>query len=149
VDYARAVTAVNSDLSAEVVEQRVAFRMARQQAFFDRPRLGPIEFLTTAGVLNLVVGSPSVMEAQIAHLRAVDSGNEVSVRVLPFTNGVHAAMRGSFTILDFEDPEDPPLVYLESLVGSQYVERPEQVEEVRRAFERIRSQAVPLEEYLG
>jgi transcriptional regulator with XRE-family HTH domain len=147
-DYARAVTAANADLSAEVVEQRVAFRMARQRTFFARVRPGPVEFMTSAGVLDLVVGSASVMEAQIAHLRAVDSGDGVSVRVLTSTNGVHAAMRGSFTILDFADPEDPPLVYLESLVGSQYVERTEHLVEYRRAFDRIRDQAVPLEEYL-
>jgi transcriptional regulator with XRE-family HTH domain len=147
-DYARAVISANPDLSPEVVEQRVEFRMARQRAFFDRPRPGRLEFVTTAGVLQLVVGSAPVMEAQIAHLRAVDSGDEVDVRVLPFTNGVHAAFGGTFAIMDFDDPDDPSLIYLESLIGSRYVERVEHVEQFRHAFDRIRTQAVPLEEYL-
>src|SRR6185312_9341955 len=114
-DYARAVTAVNSDLPPDLVEKRVAYRMARQRTFFSRPRRGPVEFVTTAGVLDLVVGSPLVMEAQIAHLRAVDAGDGVGIRVLTATNGVHTAMRGTFTILDFADPQDPAVVYLESL----------------------------------
>jgi transcriptional regulator with XRE-family HTH domain len=147
-DYARAVTEVNTALSPEVVEQRVAFRMRRQRALFDRPNPGRIDAVITAGALDLVVGSPTVMEAQIAHLRAVCSGDEVSVRVLTRTNGLHAAMRGPFTIMDFDDPEDPPLVYLESLIGSRYVERPDQIAEFRSAFDQMRAKAVSLEEYV-
>jgi transcriptional regulator with XRE-family HTH domain len=147
-DYARAVIAADSDLPPAVVEQRIAFRMARQRAFFDRPQPGRLDFVTTAAALHLVVGSAPVMEAQIARLRAVGARDEVSVRVLPFTDGVHVAMDSTFTIMDFADPDDPPLVYLESLIGSRYVERIEHVAEFRRAFDRIRGQAVPLEEYL-
>ena len=147
-EYARAVTAADTRFNTQAVERRVAFRLARQQAFFDRPSPGRLEVVVTAGALGLVVGSPAVMEAQIARLRAVDARDGVSVRVLPATNGVHAAMRGAFTIMDFADPDDPPLVYLESLVGSRYVERPDQVAEYRRAFNRIRAQAVPLKEYV-
>jgi transcriptional regulator with XRE-family HTH domain len=147
-DYARVLIAADPGLGPEVVEQRVTFRMARSRAFFDRPEPGRLHFVTTAGALRLVVGSPAVMEAQIARLRAIDSRDEVSVRVLPFTNGVHTIMGGSFAIMDFPDPEDPSMVYLESLVGSHYVERPEQVAQFRHAFGRIRAQAVPLEEFL-
>lgn len=147
-DYARTVTAVNTSLSPKVVDQRVAFRMRRRRAFFERPKPGRLDAVLTAGALGLVVGSPDVMEAQIAHLRAVVSGDEVSVRVLTSTNGLHAAMRGPFTILDFDDPDDPSLVYLETLIGSRYVERRDQLSEYRRAFGQIREQAVPLEEYL-
>jgi transcriptional regulator with XRE-family HTH domain len=147
-DYARAVISADPDLAPEVIEQRVEFRMARQRAFFERPDPGRLDFVTTERTLSLAVGSPSVMEAQIARLRAVVSGDGVSVRIVSSTNGVHTAMGGVFTIMDFVDPEDPPLVYLESLIGSRYVEAVEHIEEFRRVFKRIRAQAVPLEEYL-
>jgi hypothetical protein len=146
--YARAVTAVDTTLSSDAIERRVAFRLGRQRAFFDRPTPGRLDVVMSAGALGLVVGSPAVMEAQIAHLRAVDAGDGVSVRILPATNGVHTAMRGPFTIMEFADPDDPPLVYLESLIGSRYVERPDQLAEFRRAFDRVRAQAVPLKEYI-
>jgi hypothetical protein len=71
----------------------------------------------------------------------------VSVLVLPFENGLHAAMRGPFTILDFDDPDDPSLVYVETVVGSRYIERPAHVAEFRAAFEGIRAQAIPIGEY--
>lgn len=147
-EYARATISARPDLSPAVVEERVRFRMTRQRTFFDRPEPACLDFVTTAGALRVVVGSPSVMEAQIAHLRAVASRDGVSVRVLPSTNGVHSAMDCPFTILDFDDPDDPPLVYLESVTETRYVERPEHVQQFRDAFDRIRTQAVPLEEYL-
>jgi len=57
-------------------------------------------------------------------------------------------MGNTFAIMDFADPDDPPLVYLESLIGSHYVERPEQVTRFRQAFGQVQAQAVPLEELL-
>jgi hypothetical protein len=50
--------------------------------------------------------------------------------------------------MDFDDPDDPSLVYVETLVGSRYMERSEHVTEFRRAFRRIQAQAVSLEEYI-
>jgi transcriptional regulator with XRE-family HTH domain len=147
-DYARAVTRSNPSLSDEVVEQRVAFRMGRQHAVFNRSDPGRVVSVMTAGVLGLVVGSREVMDAQIAHLLALTQGGEVEVRVLTETNGVHSAMRGPFTIMDFDDPDDPSLVYVETLVGSRYMERPEHVAEFRGAFQHIQAQAVSLEEYI-
>jgi transcriptional regulator with XRE-family HTH domain len=147
-EYARAVISADFDLPPAVVEERVAFRMARQRAFFERRNPGHLDFVATEGALRMTVGSRSVMEAQIARLRAVDSRDGVSVRVLPSTNGLHPAVGGTFTIMDFADPEDPPLVYLESLVGSRYVEAAEHIDRFKRVFDRIRAQALPLEEYL-
>ena len=100
-----------------------------------------------SGVLDLVVGSADTMESQYAHLREVAARPNVNVRVLARTNGVHAGMRGDFVIMDFADEDDPPLVYLESLIGSRYLERPEHLAAYRDDFDRIYAQAVPLEEY--
>jgi Domain of unknown function (DUF5753) len=57
-------------------------------------------------------------------------------------------MRGPFTIMDFDDEEDPSLVYIENLVGSRYLERPDHVAEFRNAFARMQALAVPFEEYV-
>jgi transcriptional regulator with XRE-family HTH domain len=148
-DYARAVTRANPDLSDAVVEQRVTFRLQRQSTLFDRRSPGRLTCVLTAGAFELVVGSDAVMKAQITHLREIVNGDEVSVRVLSATNGVHTAMRGPFTIMDFDDPEDPSLVYVESLVGSRYIERADHLAEYRRAFDLMRAQSVPLEEYIA
>jgi transcriptional regulator with XRE-family HTH domain len=146
-EYARAAIEVNRSLSPGDVDRRVAFRMHRQRTFFGRATPGDLVVVMTAGALRVRVGSPAVMEAQIAHLRAVGERDGVSVRVLPFENGLHASMHGPFTILDFDDPDDPSLVYLESVVGSRYIERPRHVADFRAVFDDVRAQAVPVREY--
>jgi hypothetical protein len=87
------------------------------------------------------------MAAQHAHLREMATRDNVTVRVLSAGGGVHAGMRGDFVIMDFADDDDPTLVYLESLIGSRYLERSEHVAVYRDAFDRIVEQAVPLEDY--
>jgi transcriptional regulator with XRE-family HTH domain len=146
--YARAVTAVDETLSAEAIEQRVRFRAQRQAAFFEREEPGRLDAVLTEGALRLHVDSDAVMEEQIAHLRAVNDGERVSVRILPSTNGVHTAMRGPFTLLLFDDPADPDLAHVESVVGARYFERREHVAEFRRAYEWMRPKTVALEEHV-
>jgi transcriptional regulator with XRE-family HTH domain len=144
-EYARAVISAVRSISAEAIDQRLAFRLKRQRTFFERPR--HLDVVMPASALRLRVGSPAVMEAQIAHLRVVGNRDGVSVRVLPFGSGLRAVMRGPFTILDFDDPEDPSLAYVETVVGGRYIERPAHVAEFRAAFEDLRAQTVPIGEY--
>jgi hypothetical protein len=39
------------------------------------------------------------------------------------------------------------MVYLESHVGALYLEEPHEIDEYRRIFELVRSEAVPIEEF--
>lgn len=144
-DYARGVIQVDPELVADVVEQRVEFRMRRQREFFAVPR--DLEVVMTAGALGLVVSSSTVMESQIAHLRAVARGGTARIGVLSAANGLHSAMRGPFSILAFQDYDDPPCVYTETLVGGRYMERQREVEVYQRSFVELSAKAVPIEEY--
>jgi Domain of unknown function (DUF5753) len=67
--------------------------------------------------------------------------------VLPWLVGAHAAMAGAFRIPDFDDPEDPEIVYLESHAGALYLEEPPQVAEYRRVFDLILGSSIPLADY--
>src|SRR5689334_10364206 len=51
--YARVLIAADAGLGPDIIEQRVSFRLARARAFFDRPRPGRLDFVTTAGALRL------------------------------------------------------------------------------------------------
>jgi transcriptional regulator with XRE-family HTH domain len=147
-DYVRAVMQDTGSLTRPVVDRRVAFRLQRQRAVFDRPRPARVEAVITAGALSVQVGSAAVMAAQREHLRALGSRDGVSIRVLPFENGLHPAMNGPFVILDFDDPDDPSLVHVEDIIGSRYIDRADHVARFRAAFERVRARAVPVEDYL-
>jgi hypothetical protein len=147
-EYARAVIEGNPAFSAQAIDRRVAFRLQRQRAFFDRPEPARMDALVTAGALSVQVGSTGVMQEQREHLRALARRDGVSIRVLPFENGLHPGMRGPFTVLDFDDPEDPALVYIENVVESRYIEEPAHVARFRKVFGQMWAQTVPVEEYL-
>jgi len=67
--------------------------------------------------------------------------------VLPWSAGAHAALAGAFTLLDFAEPEDPDVAYVESHLGARYLERPEELAEYRRIVKLLRQQSVPIEEH--
>jgi hypothetical protein len=146
--YIRATMRAIPSLPPPVAEQRIAFRLRRQEAFLDRQRSGRVDAVITEGALNLQVGSAPVMEAQREHLRVLAGRDGVSIRVLPFTNGLHPRLAGPFTILDFDDPDDPSVACVENVIETRYFDRPDQVDRFRAEFEQVRAQAVPVEDYL-
>jgi hypothetical protein len=99
------------------------------------------------GAVTRPVGGEAVLKAQIEHLCRVAQRDHVQIRVLPWSVGAHAAMAGAFRILDFDDPEDPDVVYLESHVGALYLQEPAEVDEYRRIFDLISKDAIPVEDY--
>src|SRR4051794_30866843 len=145
--YARVVVEEDPSFSSATINRRVAFRLRRQRAFFERETPGRLDAIVTAGALSVQVGSAAVMEEQREHLKALANRDGVSIRVLPFENGLHRAAHGPFTMLDFDDPDDPSVVYVESLIGGRYIELPEHVARFRAVFEQLRARAVPVEEY--
>jgi hypothetical protein len=49
--------------------------------------------------------------------------------------------------MEFDDPDDPDVIYLESHVGALYLDDLAEVDEYRRIFGLISRQAVSVEEY--
>ncbi|MFG2040469.1 helix-turn-helix domain-containing protein [Dactylosporangium sp. NPDC048998] len=145
--YARAVYGAEQAVEAEAADRHVKLRMQRQAALAAR---NPKPRLTTVlgeGVLSRQVGGPAVLAAQIEHLREAALQDHMEILVLPWSAGAHAAMAGAFRIMDFEDPEDPDVVYLESHIGALYLEEAAEVDEYRRIFELICQAAVPIADY--
>jgi hypothetical protein len=98
-------------------------------------------------VVRRPVGGEAILAAQLDHLRRIARADNVQIGVLPFAVGAHAAMAGAFRILDFEEPDDPDVVYLESHVGAMYLEALDEVEEYRRVFDLISKDAIPVAEF--
>jgi transcriptional regulator with XRE-family HTH domain len=147
-EYIRAIMAADPALTLEVARQRMSFQLRRQRGFFDRSRPGRVDAILTEGALRVQVGSNSVMEAQREHLRALARKDGVSIRVLPFDNALHPRPTGPFTILDFDDPDDPSVACVENVIETRYFDRSDHVARFRAEFEQVRAQAVPVEDYL-
>jgi transcriptional regulator with XRE-family HTH domain len=147
-DYTRAVNrAERPEWPESVIDRRVAFRMERQRIV-----LGQANPLRMAAVLNEAVllrrvGGPEVMAAQLVRLRELTRAEHLDIRVLPYAVGAHAAMSGSFIILDFADSDDPTVVYADTFTGARYMEQAEQIAEYRRVFDLIYKQTISFEEY--
>ncbi len=85
---------------------------------------------------------------QEARLRELAGLDHVDIRIIPWDAGAHAAIHlGPLTIVDFPDPDDPPVVYLETHTGARYLEKPEELAEYRRIHELIHHKSIPIEEY--
>jgi transcriptional regulator with XRE-family HTH domain len=146
-DYARGVFGAEQPLDPEAGERHIKLRLQRQKTLFARKPPARMVTVLGEGAVTRPVGGEQVLKAQIEHLRRLAREKAVDIRVLPFSVGAHAAMAGAFRILEFDEPDDPDVVYLESHVGALYLEEEAEVDEYRRIFDLIRKDAVPVEEY--
>jgi transcriptional regulator with XRE-family HTH domain len=140
-------TNIMPPLGEAALQRSVALRLERQKTVLGKTPPGEIVAVLGAGALARIVGGQQVMTEQLDRLRELSQLNHVHIRVLPFGAGAHAAMLGALTIMDFADPDDPPLAYVETYVGARIVEQSNQLEQHRVVFESIYERAVIIEEY--
>lgn len=145
-DYARAsLRAVRVYEDPDAIERLVELRVKRQELL---TRSDPMTLwaVLDEAALRRPIGTREVMSAQFGHLLTTGQRPNVTVQVLPFSRGPHAALDGSFTIIEFPEPSDPDVVYLDGPAGNIYLER---VRDVRRqvgVFNRLLSEALTREE---
>jgi transcriptional regulator with XRE-family HTH domain len=121
--YAREViTRTGLRLDAGEAERKVAARIARQDALFGQPNPPKVHVVLDEAVLTRQVGGRQVAGRQLAALADAAHRPHVTIQVLPFAAGANAGMDGKFTILAFPDPQDPPVAYVEGLMGDVYLE---------------------------
>jgi transcriptional regulator with XRE-family HTH domain len=135
--YARAVLqTILPSAPPHEVDRRVQLRMQRQK-ILSEPGAPKLWAIIDESALTRPVGSATVMKAQLEHLLEMAARRSVTVQVLPFLSGGHAAMGGPFSILRFNQPELPDVVYLEQFNSAAYLDRRAEVEEYLWAMERL------------
>jgi transcriptional regulator with XRE-family HTH domain len=140
-EYARSVIAVGHAAGgADEVDRRVQLRMARQRAL-TQPAAPHLWAVVDEAALRRPFGPPPVMRAQLDHLLDVCEAPNITLQVLPFHLGGHAAVGGAFTILRFAEPDLPDIVYLEQLNSAVYLDKRAEVEDYLAAMERVSVQA--------
>lgn len=108
--------------SLQEVEDRVQARMARQQVLAKDDPL-KLWAIVDEAALNRVVGGAATMHEQLKHLLHVAANMpHVIFQLIPYGAGAHAGMSGAFTVIDFPDPTDTDLVYIESMAGDLFLE---------------------------
>ncbi|MFZ3570309.1 helix-turn-helix domain-containing protein [Streptomyces sp. BH097] len=124
------------------VRHMVEIRMKRQE-LLDRDEPPHVWAVIDEAAIRRVVGSPEVMSAQLRHLLAMSERPNITVQVLPFASGAHAAAVGSFLILGGATPE-LDVVYVDILGGGLFMEKPQELERYKLAFQYLCAQALDL-----
>ena len=140
--YARAVTWLGSKTApAEEIDRRVSVRLKRQ-AVLTGPEPPQVWSVMDEAVLRRPLGGRPVMRAQLAHLIEVASLPRITLQVVPFASGGHAAAGGSFTVLRFAEPEVPDIVYIEQLTSALYLDGREDVDHYLEVMNELSAEAL-------
>jgi transcriptional regulator with XRE-family HTH domain len=136
-EYARAVVMQGAPgLDPSEIDRRVAVRMGRQKLLgrSSPPRLWVI---VDEAALRRPMGGRDVLAAQIERLMDLISEPNITLQVMPFRYGGHAAEGGAFTIMRFPEADLPDMVYMEYLTGALYLDKPDEVERYAAVMERL------------
>ena len=142
--YARALAEADPSLGDDTARDRAAEAvLARQRAILGERR-PEVHLVIGQAALHQQVGSQSVMDEQLAQLAraATDSGN-VTVQVLPFEAGAHAAAGdGSLAIVHLAGEPGLGLVHLGGISGGVCLEGQDDLAAYTRVFEQLRAFAL-------
>jgi len=136
-DYVRAIvrggwlTATDAE-----VEDLVRARIDRQSVL---TKDVPLKFWAVfdEAALRRVVGGPDVMRAQLEHLASATKARNITFQVIPFGAGAHPGMPGQFVLMDFADPMDTDLIYVDSMAGDLFLESEADVSRYRTTFDTL------------
>jgi transcriptional regulator with XRE-family HTH domain len=141
-EYAGAVLrSIRHDAPAEEIEQRLEFRMHRQELLSQEGAPDLWIILDEATLHRPIVG-PAMMRKQLQRLIDASALPKITLQVLPFSAGPHAGLDGDFTLYSFSDPADPDLVFIESSGGDLYLEDAVRVEQYRQIFSHLQAAAL-------
>jgi transcriptional regulator with XRE-family HTH domain len=141
-EYAREVLRkIRLGATADDVERRLRLRMKRQALLTDE-KAPQFWAILDEAALRRRVGGRQVMQRQLERLIDASALRSVTLQVIPFTSGGHAAMDGEFTLLKYPEPADPDVVYIESTGGDVYLEDPDVTRRYASIFDHLRATAL-------
>ncbi len=132
----------NSGARPKDIERRISVRMNRQK-LLARPSHPRLWVVIDEAALRRPLGGPAVMRAQLEHLIKLASQPNLSLQIMPFRFGGHAAEGGAFSILRFPEADLPDIVYIEQLAGAVYLDKREDVDRYMEAMDRLCVDSVP------
>ncbi|WP_245665622.1 DUF5753 domain-containing protein [Nocardia sienata] len=147
-NYARALARERrpEDIPEEQ-DRRVQLKMQRQKIITRRTQPVTLEVVVGEAALRRVVGGRSVMAAQLRHLADMSTRDNIRLGMLPFEAGFPGGVSmPPFVVLQFGEsapgePLEPPVVFLEGVVGNMYIEDAEDVASFLRTYDLIEDRA--------
>ncbi|MFD7367673.1 helix-turn-helix domain-containing protein [Nocardiopsis alba] len=139
--YAAAIFRGGRATTEENIERLVEARMTRQQILnlIHPPRMTAV---IDEAALHRLIGGHEIMREQLEHLGHLAVRHNIDVQVLPYEAGEHLGMEGSFTILEFPEPRDTPIVYVETATRGLFLESTEELDAYNVTFSNVQGVAL-------
>jgi transcriptional regulator with XRE-family HTH domain len=140
-DYARAQHESSMPrLDPDQINLQIEAKLARQRILTEA---SPPSFAVVLdeAALRRMVGGRQVMADQLAKILDMSALPNITVQVLPFELGAHPALEANFSILQLPDPT-PGVVFVEGMIGSTYLDRPEDLKRYYDVFNSLQSMAL-------
>jgi transcriptional regulator with XRE-family HTH domain len=138
--YARAILETHPDVTEDVVNERLAGRLSRQEILErDDPPPPVVCALIDQSALNREIGGPVAMRDQLVHLVAMSRRPNVTVQIIP-NRGAHPGLLGAFTVADLGG--SPGIVNLEDIADGRVSEDAATVSMVALRFHTLRGDAL-------
>ncbi|WP_231494162.1 helix-turn-helix transcriptional regulator [Nocardiopsis sp. CNT312] len=139
--YARAVIIGGGIVDTQEIDRRVEARMLRQR-ILDPQADGP-KYWAIIDEAALRKIPTETREQQLRHLISIQR-SDLRIQILPDSAGLHAAVAGGFTILDFA--EDSGLVYTENAVRERVHDDGEDTEAFDLVYQHVSASALGVQE---
>ena len=119
-----------------------------RQEVLDREPPPELRMIVDEAVLRRVVGGVGVMRNQLRRMLEFSARAHVSIQVVPFEAGAYEALRGPFVHLEFPDPSDPDVLYLEYSRGpSTFSDDPADTSLYHERFLGLEDLAAPADQF--
>ncbi|RNL83007.1 helix-turn-helix domain-containing protein [Halostreptopolyspora alba] len=140
-EYARALFQGGRYTGPEDIERRIKARIARREIL---TKFNPVRLrvVMDEAALRRMIGSREIMAEQMRHLLYMAQLPNIDVQLLPFAAGSHAALAAPFSILEFPDQMNPPIVHVGTVTDSVFFEQPGDVERYSATFGDIQGTAI-------
>jgi transcriptional regulator with XRE-family HTH domain len=141
-DYAEAIIkGIAPRMDSAVLKDRVEVRLRRQQ-LLDRGSPPPYRVLIDEAVLHRPTGGAEVMVAQIDKILELTGEGKATAQIVPFAAGAIASQDSNFVLLEFGESGLSSVVFIESLINNQILEKPADVDRYREAIDHLRDSAL-------
>ncbi|NYH79475.1 transcriptional regulator with XRE-family HTH domain [Actinopolyspora biskrensis] len=141
-EYARAIVSTSVVVPPADVDQAVQARMHRQSLLTrqDPPEVGVV---LGEAALHRQVGGTAVLRHQLQYLRELAELPNITLQILPFSSGEHAAMGTSFTVLRLDlEGRAFTYAYLEDLTKADTLDGQHHIEVYQLVIEQLRIAAL-------
>jgi hypothetical protein len=126
-------------------QSQVEVRLARQREVLGKDDPPHITAVIDEAVVRRIASDPRTKREQLERLVSLSGEPNITIQVLPFAAGVDG-FPNPFAILEFPDPSDDAVMYLENGLGDDVVDQPDLVGPYRHEFERLREMALSPDE---